>query len=199
MAFWGQLIWLGRADFAASLSHPHSVKSFRYTENRPCWEYGKSMEISTMEISKCCKSGFLFLRVVGPAFSSWTEKNVRKTIVTPLVLYYCLDCVSTLMAQMVVTVMNPPAMQETWVQFLGREDPLEKEIETHASILAWRIPWTKESDGLQSMGSHRVRHDWTTNTDTYLSQLSLLLWVGLYPPKFICCGPKNMTVFEDSF
>ena len=63
------------------------------------------------------------------------------------------------MAQMVVTVMNPPAMQETWVQFLGREDPLEKEIETHASILAWRIPWTKESDGLQSMGSHRVRHD----------------------------------------
>ena len=47
------------------------------------------------------------------------------------------------------------------------------------------------------MGLHRPRHDWTANTDTYLSQLSLLLWVGLYPPKFICCGPKNMTLFED--
>ena len=80
MAFWGQLVWLGRADFAASLSHPHSVKSFCYIENRPCWEYGKSMEISTMEISKCYKSGFLFLRVVGPAFSSTplTEMDWKK-------------------------------------------------------------------------------------------------------------------------
>ena len=46
-----------------------------------------------------------------------------------------------------------PAMQETRVQFLGREDPLEKEMGTHSSILAWRIPWTEEPGGLQSMGS----------------------------------------------
>ena len=46
-----------------------------------------------------------------------------------------------------------PAMQEAWVQFLGREDPLEKEMATHSSILAWRIPWTEEPGGLQSMGS----------------------------------------------
>ena len=46
-----------------------------------------------------------------------------------------------------------PAMRETWVQSLGREDPLEKEMANHASILAWRIPWTKEPGGLQSMGS----------------------------------------------
>ena len=52
-----------------------------------------------------------------------------------------------------------PAMQETWVQSLGREDPLEKEMATHSSILAWRIPWTEEPGGLQSMGSQRVRHD----------------------------------------
>ena len=45
-----------------------------------------------------------------------------------------------------------PAMQETWVQSLGREDPLEKEMATHASILAWRIPWMEELGGLQSMG-----------------------------------------------
>ena len=46
-----------------------------------------------------------------------------------------------------------PAVQETWVRFLGREDPLEKEMATHSSILAWRIPWTEEPGGLQSMGS----------------------------------------------
>ena len=52
-----------------------------------------------------------------------------------------------------------PAMQETWVQSLGREDPLEKEMATHSSILAWRIPWTEEPGGLQSMGSQRVTYD----------------------------------------
>ena len=50
-------------------------------------------------------------------------------------------------------------MQEKWVQSLGREDPLEKEMATHSSILAWKIPWTEEPDGLQSMGLQRVRHD----------------------------------------
>ena len=61
-----------------------------------------------------------------------------------------------LMAQM---VKNPPAMQETQVQSLGWEDPLEKGMATHSSILAWRIPWTEEPGGLQSMGSQRVGHD----------------------------------------
>ena len=50
-------------------------------------------------------------------------------------------------------VKHSPAMQETQVQYLGREDPLEKEMATHSSILAWRIPWTEEPSGLQSMGS----------------------------------------------
>ena len=63
---------------------------------------------------------------------------------------------ASLMAQ---TVKNLLAMQETWVQSLGWEDPLEKEVATHSSILAWRIPWTKEPEGLQSMGLHRVGHD----------------------------------------
>ena len=52
-----------------------------------------------------------------------------------------------------------PAMQETWVRSLCREDSLEKEMATHSSILAWRIPWTDEPGGLQSMGSQRVGHD----------------------------------------
>jgi len=60
---------------------------------------------------------------------------------------------------MAQTVKNLPAMQETWVRSLGREDPLEKEMETHSSILAWRIPRTEEAGGLHSMGSQRVRHN----------------------------------------
>ena len=52
-----------------------------------------------------------------------------------------------------------PAMWETWVQSLGWEDPLEKEMATHSSTLAWRIPWTEEPGGLQSMGSQRVGHN----------------------------------------
>ena len=50
-------------------------------------------------------------------------------------------------------------MQETWVQSLGWEDPLEKEMATHSSILAWKIPWMEEPGQLQSMGSKRVRHN----------------------------------------
>ena len=56
-------------------------------------------------------------------------------------------------------VKNLPSVQETRVPSLGQEDPLEKGMETHFSVLAWRIPWTQEPGGLQSMGSQRVRHD----------------------------------------
>ena len=56
-------------------------------------------------------------------------------------------------------VKNPPAVQETWVSSLGWEDPLEEGMATHSSILSWRIPWTEEPGGLQSMGSQRVQHD----------------------------------------
>ena len=60
------------------------------------------------------------------------------------------------MAQM---VKNLPAVQENWVQSLGQEDPLEKGMATHSSILAWRIPWTDEPGRLQCMGPYRVRHN----------------------------------------
>ena len=56
-------------------------------------------------------------------------------------------------------IKNSAGMWETWVRFLGREDPLEKGMATHSSILAWKILWTKEPDGLQSMGLQRVGHD----------------------------------------
>ena len=60
------------------------------------------------------------------------------------------------------TVKNLP-----WVWFLGQEDPLEKQMATHSSILAWRFPWTEEPGGLQSMGSQGVRYDWAANTLTF--------------------------------
>ena len=65
------------------------------------------------------------------------------------------------MAQMVKNLLT---LQETWVQFLGQEDPLEKGMATHSSFLAQRIPWTEEPGGLRSMGSQRVGHDWATNS-----------------------------------
>ena len=60
---------------------------------------------------------------------------------------------------MAQTVKSLPAVQETGVQTLGQEDPLEKEMATHSSILAWEIPWSEEPGGLQSMRSQRVVHD----------------------------------------
>ena len=70
---------------------------------------------------------------------------------------------ASLVAQVVKT---PSAVQDTWVRFLGREDLLEQGMATHSSPLAWRIPWTEEPGRLQSMGSQRAGHDWTTNTHT---------------------------------
>ena len=66
------------------------------------------------------------------------------------------------------TVKNLPATQESRVWSLGLEDPLEKGMAIHSSILAWRIPWTEEPGRLQSMGSQRVRNDWATNATKHL-------------------------------
>ena len=88
---------------------------------------------------------------------------------------------ASLVAQM---VKNMPAVQEIRVQSLGQEDPLEMEMATHSSILAWKAPWTEEPGGLQSVGSQRVRHDWVTNTCIMLKVLYM------FPYKY-----KVFTVF----
>ena len=77
----------------------------------------------------------------------------------PKLDFYAATCPrqASLVAQM---VKNLPAMQETWVQSLGQEDPVEKRMATHSSILAWRIPWTEEPGGLQAIGLQRAGHDW---------------------------------------
>ena len=71
-------------------------------------------------------------------------------------------------------VKNLPAMQETRVRSLGREDPLEKGTATHSSILAWRIPWTEDNGELQSTASQGVRHNSVTFTVVYISQVGML-------------------------
>ena len=79
------------------------------------------------------------------------KKNLRKILLVIFAIYLCYRSV----AQM---VKHLPAMQETWVQSLSWEDPLEKGMATHSSIPAWKIPWTEEPGGLQSMGSQRIGH-----------------------------------------
>ena len=68
-------------------------------------------------------------------------------------------------------------MWEIWVRSLGQEDPLEKEMATHSNILGWRIQWTEEPSGLQSMGLQRVKQDWAANTAMLLSIIALYLYM----------------------
>ena len=82
--------------------------------------------------------------------------------------------ITSLVAQMVKRL---PTMQEIQVHSLGWEDLLEKEMATHSSTLAWKIPWTEEPGGLQSMGSQRVGHDWATSLSFHFRVLQ--------PPVFV--------------
>ena len=79
---------------------------------------------------------------------------------------------ASLVAQIVKCL---PTLQETWVQSLGQEDPLEKEMVIHSSSLAWKITWIEEPGRLQSVGSQRVRHDWVTSLS--LSIFFLVTWL----------------------
>ena len=77
-------------------------------------------------------------------------------------------------AQVAQMVKNVPVVWETRVWSLRWEDPLKKRIATHSNIVAWRIPWTEEQDGLQFMGSQRVGRDWAINTHAQRSSLHIL-------------------------
>ena len=88
-------------------------------------------------------------------------------------------------------VKNPPEVQETRVQSLGQEDPLEKGLATHSSMLAWRIPWTEEPGRMPVMGSQRAGHEWATSIFTFFFNLLLRngLWMTisalLTPPLWV--------------
>ena len=109
------------------------------------------------KISECCKRPILLYlkkKLPGTKFSSqiYFHKSHEIRISIDSDVYTR----ASLVAQM---VKHLPTMQETWVRSLGQEYPLEKEMATHSSIHAWKIPWTEEPGGLQSMGSQRVGHD----------------------------------------
>ena len=99
--------------------------------------------------------------------SSCPHKNLHRDVYSSFIC----NCLTgsnqdTLPASLVVqTIKNLPVIQGTQIESLGQEDPLEKKTATHSSILAWRIPRTEESGGLQSMGLQRVGHDWAAKTD----------------------------------
>ena len=97
-------------------------------------------------------------------------------------------------------VKHLPAVREIQVRSLGWEDPLEKEMATHSSTHAWKIPWTEEPGGLQSMVSQRVRHDsdFTFTFRKYLlfcftSQSYLKTVPGALPGSLLCCGPIKVS------
>ena len=104
-------------------------------------------------------------------------------IMTFLKVLFIVLCLGSLVAQ---TVKRLPAVHETWVRSLVREDPLEKEMATHSSVLAWETPWTEEPSRLQSMGSQRVGHDWAT------SRYVWNFFLGLRFSKIKKIGGKNL-------
>ena len=102
-----------------------------------------------------------------PSGSRNVEHLAWNTVSTQQMLHLSFPSHAPLYNDRICICICLPAMRETWVQSLGWEDPLEKGMATHSNILAWRIPWTEESGGLQFMGSQRVGHDWMTNTFTF--------------------------------
>ena len=82
-------------------------------------------------------------------------------------------------------VKNLPAMQETWISTLGPEDPLEKKMATHSSILAWGVPWTEEPGGLQSVGSPRIGYTEQLTLTWFLYQQHTLFITRLFPPSSV--------------
>ena len=95
----------------------------------------------------------------------------------------CLCDGASLVVQM---AKNLPAMWETQVRSLGREDPLEKEMATHSSILAWSIPWTEKPGRIQSMGLQRVRHDWAIKHPHMPMYRGLEMMIFRELPWWIC-------------
>ena len=106
----------------------------------------------------CLQIGISFLSSFAFPFSSF-HSCLYGLLRQPLCPFAFLFLGDGLASQVAQTVKNLPTMQETQVQSLGKEDPLEKNLAPHSSIFAWRIPWTDKPGRLQSMGPHRVGHD----------------------------------------
>ena len=150
----------------------------RRSKEKRNWIINNKIKISSEEYVVCkirfrtqpCKSNFR--PHTSPVDTEHKQSYTRSTF-TCVSTYLCLFLrdrwsyvrfEASLVAQ---TVKRLPAMQETRVRFLVREEPLEKEMAIHSSTLAWKIPWMEEPDRLQCMGSQRVGHDWVTSLQIY--------------------------------
>ena len=116
---------------------------------------------------KCDSFFFKQLKILFKIYISSYQRNIQKQMtgqIWPKGYTLPIPATKELMGDSLVAqrLKRLPPMWETRVWSLGHEDPLEKEMATHSSILAWRIPWTEEPGGLQSTGSQRVRHNWVT-------------------------------------
>ena len=105
-----------------------------------------------------------------PQKSVFLDKLDSFFVVNSLSNFYPIPTIPFLRYSFSLVRKNLPAVQETWVQSLGWEDPLEEEMATHSSMLTWRIPRTEESGGLHSMGLQRIGHDWSNLAHTEYSE-----------------------------
>ena len=100
------------------------------------------------------------------------------------------------------TVKRLPTTWETWVRSLGREDPLEKEMATHSSTLAWKIPWMEEPGNLQSVGLQRVGHNWATSPHLWRWNLHKSTWSShryTYIPSLLNPSPTSHPILPSRF
>ena len=138
------------------------------------------MEIQTETLNTCT----LKRKRRGREPFSWSNLHTR-----------CMYYGASLVAQ---TVKNPPTMQETQVRSLGWADPQEKGVATHSSIHAWRIPWSKEPGGLQSVWSQRVGYDWLTHTHTHTTFMMFSEFYSHFTMRKLKWRPWNATGHKPS-
>ena len=154
---------------------------FSETEDHPGCELGNAYNIirlPCLHLGSSAGASLLLEKITLHLSISWRHDLISKKkalvaiesllppgIVTGLMGVWC--CLESLLAQ---RVKNLPAMQETWVWSLGQKNPMEEEMATHSSILAWRIPWTEEPDVLQFMELQRIGHNWATNSFTFTDE-----------------------------
>ena len=143
--------WCHEVQFAASRDRNSlAFNSFAIVTRKLCCAKYKCFRCTALEVQ--CLSKWRLLEVGAQ----------RERRCAALRSSYCIAPSELQAFAMAQWVKNLPAMQETWIQFLGQEDPLEEEMATHFSILAWKIPWAEEPGRSQSKELQRVEHDWVT-------------------------------------